>query len=83
MCMQLNGPVLKSFKTKQSGPKSEKNRWPKILYFILDRARAEIFSFGLGQAWADFFFLYFKPGWAKIASLQAGPSLKNPAHADF
>ena len=61
ICKQLNGPVLKSLKTKRSVPKLEKNL-AKIFYFFLCRAelgpkfqflfraaRAEIFFFTSGR----------------------------------
>ena len=40
MCKQLNGPVLKSLKTKQSGPKSEKNAGLGPKFQFLFRALA-------------------------------------------
>ena len=70
--------VLKSFKTKRSGPKAEKN-WPgrvraEILYFVSDRV-------GLRP---KFQFL-FQADRAETAAIQAGPGpgLKNTARADL
>ena len=68
MLKQLNGPILKTFNPKRSGPKLEKV-WPvlarvRILYFVSGRAELGPkinFFFGLGRA----------------------RSLKNPALADL
>ena len=55
MCKQLNGPVLKSLKTKRSGPKWEKQ--------IVGSGQNFLLCFGLGRAQVEFFsFLLAAPG---------------------
>ena len=53
MCKQLNGPILKSFKTKLSGPKSEKA--------LAGLGQNFVFRFGPGLARAEIS-ISFGPG---------------------
>ena len=73
MCKQLNGPVLKLLKTKQSGPKSGKKNWPgragpgpkfcNSFRAEPGRARTEISTFlSAGTGPGLNFYLYFVVG---------------------
>ena len=72
MCKQPNGPVLKSLKTKLSGPKSEKKVAGQNFVFRFGVGPKFLFIFrtGLGPKFQflfradpvpNFFFLYFGP----------------------
>ena len=64
MCKQLNGSVLKSLKTKRSGPKLEKN-WAGPVF---------LFGFGPGRAGLGlkFQFLFRAGTGPKFSLLRAG-----------
>ena len=69
MYKQLNGPILKSLKTKRSGPKSEKKGGPGsgqnfVFRFRPARARTEIINFP--SRWVG-----FRPKFFSL--LRAGP----------
>ena len=70
MCKQLNGPILKSFKTQLSGPKAEKKLagpgTGQNIVFRLNRAGLELkfqFLFRARRYLAEIFFLYFGSTW--------------------
>ena len=74
MCKQLNGPLLKLLKPKQSRPKSEKNcpgwSWAKILILFwagLGSKYQFIFRAGTGAGRNSY--LYFGSGRAEIAAM--------------